>query len=224
MSLKGKALVTGGTGALGEAVAATLLEAGYEVHVTSRHADSESPEGIKTHHANLADESDVTRVFERVGGPLAALVAALGGFRGGPLASVTAKEIDDLTGLNLKSTVLTLGKAHPYLKQNPGGAGVVLVAARGAVLGGPGGAVYAANKAAVASLALSAAQEWVEDRISVNAILPSTMDTEANRRDMPDADFTRWPSTRQVAEVVAFLVSDKARIVSGAAVPVYGRA
>ena len=227
MSSKPKGLVTGGRGALGSAVASRLLEAGYEVHITSITEGAESAPGVPgviVHRADMANEDDVSRVFQEMGGPLAALVATMGGYRGGPLASVTAEDIDHLTSMNLKGTILSLGKAHPLLKENPGGAGVVLVAARGAVVGGPGSAVYAASKAAVANLALSAAQEWLEDGISVNAILPSTMDTSANRRDMPDADFSRWPTTQQVAEVVAFLVSEEARIVSGAAIPVYGRA
>ncbi|MEE9286126.1 MAG: SDR family oxidoreductase, partial [Dehalococcoidia bacterium] len=78
--------------------------------------------------------------------------------------------------------------------------------------------------AAVVNLVLSASQEWLADGITVNAVLPSTMDTPANRRDMPEEDFTRWPTTQQVADVIAFLVSEKARIVSGASIPVYGNA
>jgi len=171
----------------------------------------------------MAVEEDVARVFEEVGGPLAALVATLGGYRGGPLTSVTAKDIDELTAVNSKTAVLTLSQAHSYLRKNPEGASVVLVAARSAVTGGPGGALYAAVKAGVANLALSASQEWLADGISVNAILPSTMDTPANRRDMPEADFSCWPTIEEEAEVAAFLVSDRARIVSGAAIPVYGR-
>jgi NAD(P)-dependent dehydrogenase (short-subunit alcohol dehydrogenase family) len=76
----------------------------------------------------------------------------------------------------------------------------------------------------VANLALSATQEWLNDGITVNAILPSTMDTPGNRKAMPNADFSKWPKTEEVGDVVAFLVSEKARIVSGGAIPVYGRA
>ena len=126
--------------------------------------------------------------------------------------------------MNLKTAILILREGYTRLMQNEGGAAVVLVGARGAILGGPGSVVYSATKAAVVNLALSASQEWLEDGITVNAILPSTMDTRANRRDMPDADFTRWPTTQQIADVVAFLVSEKARIVSGGALPVYGKA
>lgn len=227
---KGKALVTGGTGALGTSVADTLNAAGYQVHVTSMFPDEverlRAPlkaKGITVHLANMDREAEAAGVLSAVGGPLAALVSAIGGWAGAPLASVTEKELDDLVSMNFKTAALTLKAAYPYLKQNPGGAGVVVVGVRGALTGDPGSAMYAASKAAVVNLAYSAAQEWLADGISVNAILPSTMDTLANRKAMPDADWSRWPSTQQVADVIAFLVSEKARIVSGGAIPVYGR-
>ncbi len=226
-----KALVTGGDGALGSDVARALREAGFEVHVTALNADMAASfaavpdnHGLTVHTANLFDFDETKGVMDEVGGPLGALVATLGGFLGGPLAALTEADIDRLIAMNLTNAVHTLRHAHPLLKAHPDGAHVVLVSARGAVAGGPGAALYAATKAGIANLALSLSQEWLEDGIAVNAILPSTMDTAANRRDMPDADFSRWPTTREVADVVAFLVSDAARIISGGAIPVYGRA
>ncbi|MCH8283626.1 MAG: SDR family NAD(P)-dependent oxidoreductase [Chloroflexi bacterium] len=226
-----RALVTGGTGALGLSVAQALLGAGWETHVSAATAESaqrfqQTPQGrgLTVHAADLATPDGTRRLFRETGGPLAALVATIGGYSGGPLASMTDAAIDHLIDMNLKTAVLTLREAYPHLKQNPGGAAVVLVAARGAVSGGPGSAVYAATKAAIVNLAQSTAQEWLRDGITVNAILPSTMDTPANRSAMPDADFSLWPTTGQIADVVAFLVSDKARIVSGGAIPVYGKA
>lgn len=227
---KGKALVTGGTGALGTSVADTLNAAGYQVHVTSMFPDEverlRAPlkaRGITVHLANMAREAEAARVLSTVGGPLSVLVSGIGGYEGGPLASVTEKGFDDLTTMNFKTAVLTLKAAQPYLKQSPGGAAVVVIGVRDAVVGGPGAALYAATKAAVTNLALSAAQEWLNDGITVNAILPSIMDTPANRKAIPDADYSKWPKTQEVADVIAFLVSDKARIVSGGAIPVYGR-
>ncbi len=226
-----KAIVAGGAGALGLSIARLLHGQGYETHVTAIDAAEEarfraSPEvqGIVCHIANFADGSSVEALFKKVGAPLAAMITTIGGFTAGPIASLTPEEIDRMASLNIKTTLLTLKGAYPYLKQNPGGAGVVVVAARPAVLGGPGMALYAATKAAVANLALSAAQEWLNDGITVNAILPSTMDTPGNRKAMPNADFSKWPKTEEVADVMAFLVSEKARIVSGGAIPVYGRA
>ena len=226
-----KALVTGGTGALGADVGRVLREAGFEVHVTALDADMAASfvavpdnRSLTVHVADLFDFDDTKRLMDEVGGPLGALVATLGGFLGKPLAALTEADIDRLIAMNLTNAVHTLRHAYPLLKAHPDGAHVVLVSARGAVTGGPGAALYASAKAGIANLALSLSQEWLEDGIAVNAILPSTMDTVANRRAMPDADFSRWPTTREVAEVVAFLVSDAARIISGAAIPVYGRA
>ncbi len=229
MTARPKAFVAGGSGALGMDVCRALLEAGFETHASARsenHGINVKPglEEVVVHVADFTKEADALSVFAELEGPLAALVSTVGGFAGGSLAEVTAADIDRLTALNLKSTMLMLRGAYPYLKQNPDGAGVVLVAARSAIAGGPRAALYAATKAAVASLALSASKEWLEEGISVNAILPSTMDTPANRKAMPDADFSRWPTTGQVARVAAFLVSEEGRIVSGGAIPLYGRA
>ena len=225
-----KALVTGGTGALGSDVARVLREAGFEVHVSAIDADmassfAERPDNrdITVHVADLLDPDGTKQLMDEVRAPLGALVATLGGFLGGPLATLSDEDVDRLIALNLTSAVQTLRHAYPLLKAHPDSARVVLVSARGAVVGGPGAALYSATKAGVANLALSLSQEWLEDGITVNAILPSTMDTEVNRRDMPDADFSRWPTTREVAGVVAFLVSDAARIISGGAIPVYGK-
>ena len=212
------------------AVCRALIEDGFETHASSRSPDhrihaTPGLEGVLVHIGDLTSEAEALRMFEEDGpGPLAALVATVGGYSGGPLAEVDAAQIDKLTNLNLKTTALTLRGAYPRLKESPTGAGVVLVAARSAVTGGPGAAIYAATKAAVVSLAVSASAEWLEDGISVNAILPSTMDTPANRRSMPGADFSRWSTLEQVAGVAAFLVSEKARVISGSAIPVYGRA
>lgn len=225
-----KALVTGGNGALGSDVAQVLREAGFEVHVTTRDADKAAAfaampdnRGLSVHAADLSDFDATKRLMDEVGAPLGALVTTLGGFLGGPLAALTEADVDRLIAVNLTSAIYTVRHAYPLLRAHQGGAHVVLVSARGAVTGGPGSALYSAAKAGIANLALSLSQEWLEDGIAVNAILPSTMDTPANRRDVPDADFSRWPTPREVAEVVAFLVSDKARIVSGAAIPVYGK-
>ncbi len=231
MAKSPKALVTGGTGGLGTDVARVLRDAGYETHVTASSSSSaerfrkaEDTAGITPHAVDFGQPGGLAQALATVGGPLSALVATIGGFSAGPLSEITDEEVDHLVGINLKSAIVTLREAYPYLKKSPGGAGVVLVSARSAVTGGAGVVAYSATKAAVANLALSTAHEWLEHGISVNAVLPSTMDTPANRAAMPGAEFDLWPTTRQVADVIAFLVSDRARIVSGGAIPVYGRA
>jgi NAD(P)-dependent dehydrogenase (short-subunit alcohol dehydrogenase family) len=226
-----KVLVTGGTGALGSDVGRVLRDAGWEVHLSAANSESaatfaETPDNqmLAVHVGELSDGDDTKRLMDEVGAPLGALVVTVGGFLGGPIGSLLTDDLDRLLSLNLKTTVHSLREAYPLLKGHSTGASVVLVSARGAVTGGPGSALYSATKAAISNLALSLCQEWRDDAITVNAILPSTMDTPANRRDMPDADYSMWPTTREVAEVVAFLVSDKAQVVSGATIPVYGKA
>jgi NAD(P)-dependent dehydrogenase (short-subunit alcohol dehydrogenase family) len=231
MPRRPKALVTGGTGALGGSVTRALAAAGFQVHVTSE-TDEDARRfkglpgfrGVPVHTVELTDPAAVRRILKKVGGPLAAMVCCAGGYEGGPIAETPPEQIDTLIRMNLKSAIVALREAHPCLKRSPNGAAVVLIGARGALKGGPGSAVYAATKAAVANLALSLGEEWLDDGITVNAILPSTMDTPANRRAMPDVDPSIWPKTEQVAGVIAFLVSERARIISGGAIPVYGRA
>jgi NAD(P)-dependent dehydrogenase (short-subunit alcohol dehydrogenase family) len=201
MQEKPRAFVAGGSGALGRSVCRCLLREGYEVHALATSADhglDETPglEGIAVHIGDFSDEQDAERLFREAGGPLAALVSTVGGYAGGHVAAIEAAEIERMTRLNLTTTALILKCAYPYLERSPQGAGVVLVASRAAVEGGPGAALYGATKAAVINLALSAAKEWRDDGISVNAILPSTMDTPANRAAMPKADFSSGPRPR----------------------------
>ena len=225
-----RALVTGGNGNLGEAVARLLAQSGYEVHITvydekarASFAYGLMKEGLHVHVADLSKAVDCERLAGEIGGPLEALVATVGGFVGGPFGDIDPAVIDQQYELNLKSTLLTLRYAHPLLAASPGGAAVVLVANRPALTSGPGVAVTAAMKAAVVHLARSLAQEWKGERITVNAVAPGVMDTPQNRRDMPDADPTLWPTPTQVATVIAFLLSQEGSIVSGGVLPVFGR-
>jgi NAD(P)-dependent dehydrogenase (short-subunit alcohol dehydrogenase family) len=226
-----RALVTGGNGNLGQVVAQLLAKAGSEVHVTvlneatrASFAHTLMEEGLAVHVGDLSNEADVKRIFEEIGTPLAALVATVGGFHGGPFAEIDEATIDLQYRLNLKSSILTLRHACPALAANPGGASAVLIANRPALSSGPGVAVTTAMKAGLVSLVKSVADEWKPLGIRVNAVAPSIMDTPENRRAMPDADPALWPTVRQVADVIGFLVSDAGAIVTGAVVPVFGRA
>ncbi|MBI3743521.1 MAG: SDR family oxidoreductase [Chloroflexi bacterium] len=224
-----KALITGGTGALGRSVALALRQTGYDVHVTSetdadtaRFRKDKAVGDLPAYTLDLTNASQVRGTLKQIGSPLSGLVCCAGGYFGGPFDKVTDAEVERLITMNLHATIVAVREAYPYLKKAKG-ASIVLISARGALKGAPGAAVYSATKAAVANLALSLGEEWVEDGIRVNAILPSIMDTPANRAAMPDADFDRWPKTQDVANVIAFLLSDKANLVSGGAIPVYGK-
>jgi NAD(P)-dependent dehydrogenase (short-subunit alcohol dehydrogenase family) len=225
-----RALVTGGNGNLGEAVARLLEQTGYEVHITVRDEETRASfawglmkEGFHVHVADLTKAADAERLAKDIGGPLVALVATVGGYVAGPFAEIAPEAIDQQYELNLKSTLLTLRYLHPLLAASPVGASAVLVANRPALSRGPGVAVTSAMKAAIANLTCSLSEEWKKQNITINAVAPGVMDTPQNRRAMPDADFTGWPTPTEVAAVVAFLLSGEGAIVSGAVLPVYGK-
>ncbi len=230
MSASGRVLVTGGNGRLGSAVARLLADSGHEVHVTLRDratadAFTRSPEGrgFVAHAADLSEDAQVRALFDELGAPLATLVHTVGGFTAGPFEAVDEAALEFQYRINLKSALLTMRSARAALGANPGGAAVVLAVNRPALAAGPGVALTSAMKAGVASLTRSLAEEWKEAGIRVNAVAPGIMDTPENRRDMPDADPSRWPTPTDVAHVIRFLVSEEARIVSGAIVPAFGR-
>jgi NAD(P)-dependent dehydrogenase (short-subunit alcohol dehydrogenase family) len=125
-------------------------------------------------------------------------------------------DFDAMFDLNVRTATNTLTAVSDALVK---GGAAVLVGSRAAV-GAGGMSLYAASKAAVVALARSAALEWRHRGIRVNCILPDTIDTPANRKAMPDADFTRWAKPEQVAAVIAFLCSDSGTIITGAAIPV----
>ncbi len=226
-----RALITGGNGNLGQAVARMLDDEGFEVHVTVLDGQTRASfayglmkEDLAVHVADLTKEAEAKKLFEEVGTPLVALVITVGGFVGGPFGETDEATMEQQYALNLKSTMLTLRYAYPSLKASPVGGAVVLLANRPSYFGsGPGGALTTAMKAGVVSLVKSLSEEWKDDDITVNAIAPGIMDTPQNRRDMPDADHSRWPSTDQIARVIRFLLSEDARIVSGAILPAFGK-
>jgi len=156
--------------------------------------------------------------------PLRALVNLVGGYAaGGRVHETPVEELERLLALNLRPTWLVTQAVLPHLTGGGGGA-IVCVAARAAVAPFPGGAGYAAAKAAVLAFAQAVAVEYRRDGVRCNAVLPSVIDTPANRAAQPDADHARWVPPQQVAEVIRFLCGEQSAPTSGAAIPVYGRA
>ena len=226
-------LVTGGTGALGAAVCDALLTAGGRVHVTyvsDRERDAFSQrfaanEGrFVLHRVDVTAEADVVALFDAVlaaEGRVDALACIAGGFAMGPIEETSLATFDAQLALNLRSFFLAAREAVRRMK--PRGHGRILAVGTRAALDPPGGlSVYAASKAAVLAMVRSLAVELRGSGITVNAVLPGTMDTPANRASMPDADFSRWAKTADVARVAAFLLAAESGVTSGALVPVYG--
>jgi NAD(P)-dependent dehydrogenase (short-subunit alcohol dehydrogenase family) len=229
MNLTGKVLaVTGSEGVLGQAVAATLSKYGARLGLID-HAQSPpaaQPAGaLHFGGIDLTLEDAARAVMERIvkeAGRLDGLVNIAGGFHWEKLAGGTLDSWDSMYRLNLRTAVVSCQAALPYLLQ-AGGGRIVNVGAMGAVKAAAGMGAYAASKAGVAKLTEALAEELKDRGITVNAILPSTLDTPRNRLDMPQADFSRWVTPVEAAEVIAFLVSDESRAVTGALIPVVGR-
>jgi NAD(P)-dependent dehydrogenase (short-subunit alcohol dehydrogenase family) len=219
-------LVAGGTGYLGVAVVRELIASGYEVAATwVVEAERERLAGqqVELIEADLFDPEAVDRAVAAVA-DLEAVVNAVGGFADGPRVHET--DPDDfamLMRLNVTPAFLLARAAMPRLLERGGGA-FVGVSARPALRPYPGAAAYSTSKAAVLALIQALDVEYRREGIRCNAILPSVIDTPANREAMPDADHSKWVKPEQIAKVIRFLVSDDSAPTSGAAVPVYGRA
>jgi NAD(P)-dependent dehydrogenase (short-subunit alcohol dehydrogenase family) len=229
MNLSGKVLVvTGSDGALGQAVAATLGAYGARVALFSRSRVAANPQPADALHyggIDLTLQDAARSAMERVvkdAGRLDGLINVAGGFRWEKISGGTLESWDAMYTVNLKTAVVACQAALPYLLNSSSGR-IVNVGAMGAIRAAAGMGPYAASKAGVAQLTEALSAELKDRGITVNAILPSTLDTPKNRLDMPEADFKRWVTPAEAAEVIAFLVSDAARAVTGALIPVVGR-
>lgn len=222
-------VVTGGTGALGRAVVARLLAGGATVHVPwwqeRELADFPFADRVRLAKVDLGDEAAVEAYFRALPALYASIQTA-GGFDMAPVVETSGAAFERMWRLNALTAFLSAREAVRTMRRSPEfaarGGRIVLVAARPVARPVGGMAAYAASKAAVLSLAESLAEELAAERILVNAILPSIMDTPANRAAMPDADHARWPKVEEVAETIAFLASARNTLTSGAAMPVYG--
>jgi NAD(P)-dependent dehydrogenase (short-subunit alcohol dehydrogenase family) len=219
-------LVAGGTGHLGTAVVRELLAAGYSITATwvvEREAERLASEPVELVHADLFDPEAVEKAVEATEG-LEAVVNLVGGYAEGPRVHETdPDQFDGLMRLNVKPGFLLARAAMPRLVERGGGA-FVGVSARAALRPFPGAAGYIASKAAVLALIQALDAEYKHQGIRCNAILPSVIDTPPNRAAQPDADYSKWVQPEEIAKVVRFLVSEESAPISGAAVPVYGRA
>jgi NAD(P)-dependent dehydrogenase (short-subunit alcohol dehydrogenase family) len=227
-------LVAGGTGGLGRAVSLAFLQEGAQVVVSFRVQEEfdvlkstagATGERLEGQLVDVTDEAAVRQLIENIvrkHGRLDAMVNAVGGYAGGTkLWELETKVFDQMMALNLRSGyALSRAAVRAMLKKGRGA--IVNVAAKAAFDHAAGAAAYAASKSAAVALLDSLAADLKGTGIRANTILPSIIDTEANRKAMPNADFAKWPKPKDIARVILFLCSDDAKVIQGAAIPVYG--
>jgi NAD(P)-dependent dehydrogenase (short-subunit alcohol dehydrogenase family) len=227
-------LITGGTGALGREVSLAFLQSNAAAAITHV-TDKEIPQLESTLgdlmnkvillKADIGDEqqvkkmvSDVVKKYDRID----ILINVVGGYIGGKkVTEMTEKEWDLMMNLNLKTAFLiSKHVVEQMVKQGSGK--VVHVAARLGLKGIGGNSAYSASKSGLIRLVESLSDEVKDKNINVNCIMPSIIDTGANRKDMPDTDFSKWVKPSEIARVMLFLASEDSRQIHGAAIPVYG--
>lgn len=228
------ALVAGGTGGLGRAVSLAFLKENAKVIATSRRPEELDPlksaagaNSVQLEGAvvDVTDEAAVRQLVEKIlaqHGRLDILVNTVGGYAGGTkLWELETKVFDQMLAQNLRSGyALSRAAVRAMLKKGRGA--IVNVAAKAAFDHGAGAAAYAASKSAAVALLDSLAADLKGSGVRANTILPSIIDTPVNRKAMPTADFSKWPKPEDIARVILFLCSDDAKLIHGAAIPVYG--
>ena len=232
------AFVTGGTGGVGRVVVARFLADGYRVAVPYR-SEVEWTALVRAHeeaarsgalHGMVADVTDEDSVADAAStaastlGGIRVLAHIAGGYKGGvDVERMEARDVRGMIEVNLLSAFWAAKHVIPHAKR-AGSGRLLFVSSRGAVEFHAGASAYAASKAGLHGLVGTLARELRADGVTANAILPSVIDTDANRASMPKARFDDWVRPEQIAALLAFLASDAASAVSGALIPIYGRA
>lgn len=229
-------LVAGGTGGLGRSVTLAFLEQGAQVAVTWRHeiefqslkdiaADNVTRlSGFNVDVTETRQTADLVSQILSRSNRLDVLVNTVGGYAGGtPLWELDPEVFTRMIDLNLRATYALAKSAVPPMLARKSGA-IVNIASKAAWDHAAGASAYAASKAAGVALIDSLAADLIGTGVRANSVLPSIIDTEANRKAMPNANFSKWPKPEDIAEVVLFLSSDRARVIHGASIPVFGNA
>jgi NAD(P)-dependent dehydrogenase (short-subunit alcohol dehydrogenase family) len=227
-------IVAGGTGGLGRAVSVAFLDEGAHVIVTYhepqefdalKSAARTNPSALEGHPVDLTNDSATAEFIARIiarHARIDALVNAVGAYAGGiPLWDLKPGVLDQMLALNLRAGYALSHAAVPAMLKQKSGA-IVNVVARAAIDHAAGASAYAASKAAALAMTDSLAADLKGTGVRVNSILPSIIDTPANRKAMPSSDFALWPKPEDIARVILFLCGDDAKVIHGAAVPVYG--
>lgn len=228
------ALIAGGTGGLGRAVALAFLQEEAQVIVTFvkseefadlKNAAGQAASRLEGHQVDATNASAVSELVDKIlaqHGEIDILVNAVGAYAGGlKLWETPPNSFDTMLNLNLRSGyVLSAAVARSMVKQKEGA--IVNIAAKAAFDHAAGASAYAASKAAAVAMMDSLAEDLRGTGVRVNSILPSIIDTPANRRAMPGADFNKWPKPEDIAKVILFLCSSDAKLIHGASIPAYG--
>ncbi len=229
-------LITGGTGGLGREVTMAFLEAGATVIVTYRASEefaavisaterigAKPPDGLPVDVTDMAAVEKLVADIVTKHGRVDILVNTVGGYAGGEsLWDTNPRLFDQMLQLNLRAGYVLARSVVPQMIRQKRG-WIVNIASKAAVDHAAGGAFYEASKAGALALFDSLAAEVKPHNINVNSVLPSIIDTAANRKAMPGADFSKWPKPEEIAPVILFLCSEEARVIQGAAIPVYGK-
>jgi NAD(P)-dependent dehydrogenase (short-subunit alcohol dehydrogenase family) len=222
-------LISGAAGGLGGAVAAAFVADGWRVVAPVRHGSGPVGDGVTVVEGiDLGSPGAVIEAVEAAVNeptrPLRAVVNLVGGYAGGTkVHELPLADFERQFELNVRPTFLVTQAALPHLV-SAGGGSVVCVSSRAALVPFPGASGYVASKAAVLAFAQAVAVEYRDSGVRCNTVLPSVIDTPANRAAQPDADYARWVTPAQIADVIVFLAGDRSAPTSGAAIPVYGRA
>jgi NAD(P)-dependent dehydrogenase (short-subunit alcohol dehydrogenase family) len=226
--MKGKiVLVTGANGGLGTSVTQAFLDSGATVIGTSRKIQQSEFEGpnFTAISAEISTRENAKAIVDQVlarFGRLDVLAHTVGGFAGGQsIADTDDATFQRMLDLNLTSVFHMLRAAIPPLRQTGSGR-IIAIGSRAAVDPGAGVGAYSASKAAMVSLIRTVALENKDAGLTANVILPGTMDTPTNRKEMLTADFSKWVRTEAVASLMVWLASDAGKDVNGAVIPVYG--
>lgn len=227
-------LVAGGTGGLGSAVVEAFLKEGAKTAVTYlavqdfdefKKSLGAAAKELEGHAVDVTNEAAVRKCVERIIAKhhaLDCLVNTVGGYAGGTkLWDLDSKVFERMVSLNLNAGY-SLARAAVRAMLKAGQGSIVNISSKAAFDHAAGAGAYAASKAAAVALMDSLAADLHGTGIRVNTVLPSIIDTAANRKAMPSADFSKWPKPEEIARVILFLCSEEAKVIRGAAIPVYG--
>lgn len=215
-------LIAGGSGALGQTVVPAFVATGARVITVDQHPPIVQAEGRTGMKANVTDEADVRRLVEeviRTVGHIDALINLVGGFAIGRVVETDTSLWHRMLNMNLTASFLLSRAVLPHMLERRMGR-IVHVAARAALEPFPGAAAYIVSKSGLVSLIRALSTELAGSGVTVNGVLPTIIDTPANRRSMPDADPSKWVRPESIAQTLIFLASEEANQINGALIPV----